>query len=352
MRNIIIAALACSLLLPLAACGGKETAAGDDLLSRASGIASDETLLTVDGREVAAWRYLHWLAYTCDAIQTAYDDAGTELDWDAAFGEGTLADYAGQQALADTVLYAVVENMAEQQNCTLTEEDRAAMEADWTTAAEAAGGEAVYLEQLWDLGLDRDRADTLAAAAYLYDRLRQSACDPDSPGYPTAEDLAAFSGESGWMSVDFIRVDAGGDAEAARARAGEAFSKLNGSAAPENDFAVLAATYSDDPDRDRYPQGRTFQAGDGTLPAEAEAAAAELEEGQWSGVVEAGDSFYILLRLPLDAAAAAAAWFDWQLQTAADGAEVETTAALDRLDTGAFWQALLEARTAESTPAQ
>lgn len=349
MRRIITAALACALLLTLAACGGKGTPPGDDLLSRASGTPSDEPGLTVDGREVEAWRYLYWLAYTCDSIQTAYDDAGTELDWDAAFGEGTLADYAAEQALADTVLYAVVENMAEDQDCALTEEDRAAMEADWTAAAEAAGGEDAYLTDLGRLGLDRTRAETLAATAYLYDRLRQSAGDPESGAYPTAEDLAAFGAESGYLTLDFIRVDAGDDAEAARARAGEAFSKLNGSAAPENDFAVLAATYSDDPDRDQYPHGRTFRAGEGTLPAAAEEAALDLEEGQWSGIVEADGSFYILLRLPLDASATAAEWFDWRLQSAAEAAEVKWISTLEDLDAGEFWSALMDAEDAPQT---
>lgn len=349
MRRIITAALACALLLTLAACGGKGTPPGDDLLSRASGTPSDEPGLTVDGREVEAWRYLYWLAYTCDSIQTAYDDAGTELDWDAAFGEGTLADYAAEQALADTALYAVVENMAEDQDCALTEEDRAAMEADWTAAAEAAGGEDAYLTDLGRLGLDRTRAETLAATAYLYDRLRQSAGDPESGACPTAEDLAAFGADSGYLTLDFIRVDAGDDAEAARARAGEAFSKLNGSAAPENDFAVLAATYSDDPDRDQYPHGRTFRAGEGTLPAAAEEAALDLEEGQWSGIVEAEGSFYILLRLPLDASATAAEWFDWRLQSAAEAAEVKWTSTLEDLDAGEFWSALMDAEDAPQT---
>lgn len=349
MRRIITAALACALLLTLAACGGKGTPPGDDLLSRASGTPSDEPGLTVDGREVEAWRYLYWLAYTCDSIQTAYDDAGTELDWDAAFGEGTLADYAAEQALADTVLYAVVENMAEDQDCALTEEDRAAMEADWTAAAEAAGGKDAYLTDLGRLGLDRTRAETLAATAYLYDRLRQSAGDPESGVCPTAEDLAAFGADSGYLTLDFIRVDAGDDAEAARARAGEAFSKLNGSAAPENDFAVLAATYSDDPDRDQYPHGRTFRAGEGTLPAAAEEAALDLEEGQWSGIVEADGSFYILLRLPLDASATAAEWFDWRLQSAAEAAEVKWTSTLEDLDAGEFWSALMDAEDAPQT---
>ena len=348
MRRMIAAALAVFLSLTLAACGKKE--AGEDLLSQASGIPSDEVLLTVDGREVEAWRYLYWLAYTCDAIQTAYDDAGAELDWDADMEAGTLSDYAGEQAMADTVLYAVVESMADEWGCTLTEEDQAAMESDWATAAEGAGGEEAYLEQLAALGLNRDRAQTLAGTAYLYDQLRKIACDPNSAHYPDQDDLAAFSQESGYLTVDFIRIDAGDDPEGARAQAEEAFSKLNGSAAPENDFAVLAATYSDDPDREQYPQGRTLQTGDGTLPPEAEAAVLAVEEGQWSGSVEAEDSLYILLRRPLDSAAAVGAWFDWQLQSAAEDAVVEPASAFERLNIERFWKSVLDAQRPETAP--
>ena len=346
MRRMIAAALAVFLSLTLAACGKKE--AGEDLLSQASGIPSDEVLLTVDGREVEAWRYLYWLAYTCDAIQTAYDDAGAELDWDADMEAGTLSDYAGEQAMADTVLYAVVESMADEWGCTLTEEDQAAMESDWVAAAEGAGGEEAYLEQLAALGLNRDRAQTLAGTAYLYDQLRKIACDPNSAHYPDQDDLAAFSQESGYLTVDFIRIDAGDDPEGARAQAEEAFSKLNGSAAPENDFAVLAATYSDETDRDQHPEGYTLRAGDGTLPAACEAAAADLEPGQWSGVIEAEDGFYLLLRKDTDLDAVAPDYFDALLQAAAESAGVSSTRACGDLDVSRFYQRLLQARSSLS----
>ena len=88
--------------------------------------------------------------------------------------------------------------------------------------------------------------------------------------------------------------------------------------------------------------------GDGTLPAEAEAALLDLEEGQWSGVVEADGSFYILLRQSLDGATMAGAWFDYQLQSAAETAAVETTGAYDRLDVEDFWESLCSARTGET----
>ena len=65
------------------------------------------------------------------------------------------------------------------------------------------------------------------------------------------------------MAVDPADAEA---VAACRARAEEAFSKLNGSADPAHDFAVLAATYSDETDRDQHPSGYTFTVGDGTLP--------------------------------------------------------------------------------------
>ncbi|MFQ8819454.1 MAG: peptidylprolyl isomerase [Oscillospiraceae bacterium] len=58
----------------------------------------------------------------------------------------------------------------------------------------------------------------------------------------------------------------------------------------------MAATYSDETDRDQHPSGYTFTVGDGTLPAACEEAAQALEEGQFSGVVEADDGFYLILR--------------------------------------------------------
>ena len=136
-------------------------------------------------------------------------------------------------------------------------------------------------------------------------------------------------------------------AAACRARAEEAFSKLNGSADPLNDFAVLAATYSDETDRDQHPSGYTCKAGDGTLPAACEEAVLALEEGQFSGVVEADDGFYLLLRKPLDLDAVAPDYFDALLQAAADSAEVSAVRAYEDLNVQQFYDGLQQARAAQ-----
>lgn len=129
-----------------------------------------------------------------------------------------------------------------------------------------------------------------------------------------------------------------------RARAEEAFSKLNGSADPAHDFAVLAATYSDETDRDQHPSGYTFTVGDGTLPAACEEAAQALEEGQFSGVVEADDGFYLILRKHVDLEAVAPDYFDALLQAAADSADISTTRTYADLDVSRFYDELIAAR--------
>ena len=117
--NIRAIALALLLCLCLTACGGEPEESGGQmsLLETAAGLDGTEHLLTIDNREIPAWRYLYWLAYTCDQIAQSYTESEVTLDWAAPVSGGTLADYAKDQALADTALYATVENWAEKYGC-------------------------------------------------------------------------------------------------------------------------------------------------------------------------------------------------------------------------------------------
>ena len=80
------------------------------------------------------------------------------------------------------------------------------------------------------------------------------------------------------------------------------------------------------------------------MPEAFEAAAKELEENQWSGIVEAEDGFYILLRRPLDQTAAAGACFDQRLQAAAEAAEIRLGKTYDAIHAGEFYERLVTAR--------
>lgn len=327
-----MASLALALCLGLSGCGAKQEEDAS-LLGRAAEMGEELALLTVDGREVPAWRYLYWLAFTCDQIREKYKDGRLTLDWEAPVSGGTLADYAKDQALADTVLYATVENWAERYGCVLSEAERAALTETWEEQSTAHGGEEAYLKELAALGLDRLRADELTEVGMLYAKLYNLCLTEGS-------ELSGLLDQTDSLTVDRILINAGEDREAARERAAEVFSRLNSAEDPAAAFPALAAEGDD-------PAGpRTLLPGDGTLPQALEEAAKALEEGQYSGILESEEGFSILRRLADQGAAQAGEAFDHLLQEAAGEALVQTAPSYDRLDAAAFDEALTELRQA------
>ena len=79
------AALALALCVGLSGCALEREGRREDAppLGRAAELAEETILLSVDGREIPAWRYLYWLAFTCDQIREKYEDGGMALDWGA-----------------------------------------------------------------------------------------------------------------------------------------------------------------------------------------------------------------------------------------------------------------------------
>lgn len=348
MRRWIALCLALAAGLSLSGCGGGGQKEGG-VLAAASGLSPDAAAVSVDGREVPAWRYLYWLAYACDYIAASYD--GGAVRWEDTADGTDLETYAADRALEGAALYATVENWAEDFGCALTEEDEAAMDREWAARTAQYGGEDAYLAELARLGLTRDQAEALSADAYLYRHLYERFSTQGSSLSPAEEDLRAFAEERGYVTGDHIWFStATADSEealaAVRSRAEEAFGKLNGSPDPLNDFAVLAATYSDEADRDQHPAGRTFSPGGAALPDACMEALRSLQEGQFSGVVEAEDGFYLLLRRPLDTEAVAPDYFDALLQAAAESADVSVTQACQGIDVSRFYEALTAARAA------
>ena len=326
-----IAALGLALCLGLSGCAVKKEEKNASLLGRAAELGEELILLTVDGREIPAWRYLYWLAFTCDQVREKYKDSGLALDWEAPVTGGTLADYAKDQALANTALYATVENWAVRYGCILSETERNALSETWEEQAAAYGGEEAYLKELADLGLDRLRAEELTEVGMLYAKLYNLCLTEGS-------ELSGLLGTVDSLTVDRILISAGEDREAARERAADVFSRLNGAEDAEAAFPALAA------EGDDAEGPRTLLPGDGTLSQELEEAARALEEGQYSGILESEEGFSILRRLASEGKTLAGEAFDRLLQDAAEGALVQTTLAYDVLDAAAVDQALEELR--------
>lgn len=341
-KRVIVPALL--LCLFLTACGGREEEPVQgrfSLLEEASGISEESALLTVDGREISGWRYLFWLAYVCDDVRERYEGAALPLDWTAPVSGGTLADYAKDQALANTVLYATVERLAEEYGCSLTAADDASLKSAWETQSIAHGGEAAYLAVLEAQGLNRARSETLEKTGFLYAKLCALCRREGSPLAPSEEELEALAAEKGQLTFDRILVAAGEDRSAAQARAAELFSLLNGAEDPSATFTQLAQAGDD-------PAGRrTVICGDGTVDGRLESALLTLEPGQFSGILESAEGFSILLRLPTEGGTFADEYFDRLLQTAAENAAVQLTEAYAALDTADFYQNLEALRGAK-----
>lgn len=325
------AALALPLCLMLTACEAlpaREEAPPPSrpatLLEEASGLTEEETLLTVDGRTVPAWQYLYWLACTCDSLSRRYAEAELPLDWSAPAGEGSLADYAKEQALHDTALCAVVENWGEA----------------YGAACSQTGG-----TPFPQLDLTEEQAEALEHTAGIYAGLLELCRTGRTALAPGTEDLAAFADAAGAMTLDRILVKGGDDRSAAQARAAGLFSQLNGAQDQAAEFTRLAAECDD-------PAGpRTLLPRDGALEDSLFSAAQALAENQCSGILESPEGFSILRRLPLDPEPLREAWFDDALERAVKSAAVTPAEAYAALDAAAFYNALQQARQSRETPA-
>lgn len=308
-----VAAVALVVCLMLGACDGRTGEGGNELtpLETAAELTDDTILLTIDGREIPSWRYLYWLAYTCERVQERYQASELTLDWETPVAGGTLADYVKDQALADTALYATVENWAEKYGCTVT-----------------AGGEQSETAYLPDMGLTDEQMEELDRVGQMYAKLYDLYCTEGSELAPTQETLATYGAQVKAVTLERILVPFGEDREAAQRKAAELFSKINGA---EDQAAVFSVLASDDGDTSGP---RTV------LPGEEQSALVEaaqaLEEGQCSGILETEDGFSIVRRLPLDVSVLKEACFDELLQAAAESSVVTTTEEYVKLDPAAF----------------
>ena len=330
-------------LAVLCACG-ISPAAGEGLLCRAAGVRADETFLTADGQAVCAERYLYFLAEACDRITDCYQDEGLEPDWSAQMGQQTLAQYAAEQAVRTAALYAQVEAWGSRYDCSISEDERAAAQALWQP--DDAGDGAQRAQRLAYMGVDEAFAQALSEDYYLYARLYRLSRTEGSELNPGAAALETWGQSRGMCTVRTLCLPApdGEDAaarETRRATAENLSKQLQLHEDPEEAFSALGKQAG------AAEEMKTFVPGSSGLPAEVEAAALTLSEGALSPVIETESGCWLVLRGPLDQEAAAAAWFDDRLQAAADTAQIQRSAALEKLNTREFYETLctLRART-------
>lgn len=299
------------LCLTLSGCGGSAQENTGSVLGQAAGLDETDPLLIIDGRKISAWQYLYWLAMDCRELEERCEISGVSPDWSAPFPDGsTLEDLVKADALSDTALYAAVDAWAKAYGCTLTEREYAALPERSYPYLTAEQGRVLTV-------IGREYAKLYA----LYEA-------PDSVLAPATGELELFEQESGYLTAEQIPVPTGGSRDAARQRAEELFARLNAAEDPETSFTTLLAETG----------GGALTDADWTDSLRD--AAAALEPGQISGVIETDAGFSILRRLPSDEAAVRAAYFDALLQDAAETSSIQLTETYTALDASAFWSAV------------
>lgn len=334
----------------------------EGLCYEATGVAPDAIVASLNGNGASADLVAYWIGYDVSYLNSYMQYyTGSSINWDDTLSDGmSVADYVKASVLSSVKQHLVLENLANKYGMTLTEGQESAMADSDQTYIDQYGSEEAFEEEIAKLGMRRETYDRVARSNYLYQNLYELYNTEGSALYASDEDLAVYAADQNYITADHILLstkdlttgEALTDEQKAekKALAEEIKQKLD---ACEGDideltalFQELADQYSEDPGRETYPTGYTFTTG--SMVQEFEDAAYALSEGEVSEVVESSLGYHILLRLPLDKAAAAdevrEEYFTNFIAEQVDAAAMATSADYDKLDPQTIYEAILAAQ--------
>lgn len=377
MKKIRIGAVLLAALM-LTGCTAKEEKTGDkgdggDIVAQTLGVARDTTILTIDGVELDAERYLFWLVNSIET-QKYYGGLATDEAWEEDYQGQTMAQAVKADALETAKLYQVVENKALEQGVGLTQEEEEEIASQLGQLVEQAGGEEAFKLQLDGVAISKEGFTALNRVSYLNQGLKEKLTQAGELTV-SQEELEEFETQGGYyaakhilISTRKIKEDGSGYEDFSDEEKAAALEKANGlyeqiMAAPEESreetFDALMKEHSED-GRDQetgelyYPQGYTCVE-PGRMVPQFEQGAQALELGGVSEPVQTDYGYHIILRIPVDQEELRGICNeDYKLslmtQEWVEQAEVTTTKLYDELDPKAFYEKLqevVEARTPE-----
>lgn len=378
MKKTISGLLALLLLLTLCVgCGSKddqtdpedeqnkqETSNGetltDNIFTTLTDLDMSETALDVDGNAVPVDLYLYWLMnksyeleYQLNMYKMSYGMYGETLDedgrikWDQSLEGTPLTDIVRQNAEANALSYALLENVAKAHNVELTAEDQTAVDEALAQQIEQSGGEDAFNQSLNEMGLSRDSHVRMMASQYLFQHLADLAGDPSSDIYEAPDDNDAYVDHILLMTKDSSTNEplSEQDIAAKKAQAEDLLAQLQASDDLETLFTELAGTYGEDPGRE---SGAGYLIDPNTnFVQEFKDAAFALKPGEISGIVESDYGYHILLRKELTeehlgtlAQNHLYEYLDTQMEAAMNS--MVRSEKLDSLDVGALYTAYIE----------
>lgn len=334
---ILLALVLCLGAFTACASSGLQEREDDDTDSSASPSASsdpnldaafqshdaDEVVMTVNGEDIYWDEFFYWMYTTVANIEGYY---GEITDWDAEFAEGmSYADYVLYDSESVIKYYRAVEDMAGEENVTLTDDDREYLEELYASGAEYFGSEDAYNEYLESTYMTRDFYERFYEMYCLYNNLFTSRYGEGAANYPE-EDALDYANSYGYMVAKHILLRTVDDdynplPEEERAEklatAEDILAQLRASDDPLTLFDELEETYGEDPGMDYYTDGYCFREGE-MVDAFYEGTLA-LDDYEISDIVESEYGYHIILRLPLtvDAVPMSSSYGDTLRQAAA-----------------------------------
>ena len=369
MKKMRFGAAALALLL-LAGCGPKEPegsapAAEKDIVEEVLGVPGGTTILTVDGVDVDAERYLFWLVNSIET-QKYYGGLATDEAWEEEYEGKTMAQLIKEDALETAKLYQVVENKATEQGITLAQEEEEEIASQLQQLVDQAGGEENFKNQLDGVSISKEGFTALNRVSYLNQGLEEKLAQAGELTV-SQEELEKLRDEGGYYAAKHILIstrrineDGSGYEDFSDEEKAQALEKANGlyeqiMAAPaESREAVFDQLMNENSEDGRneetgelyYPQGYTCVE-PGRMVPEFEAGALALEIGGVSQPVQTDYGYHIILRIPVSEEELRGTFNeDYKLslltQEWVDQAEVTTTKFYDELDPKEFYEKLQE----------
>lgn len=367
MKKKQMAALLLGLSL-LAGCSTPLAADPDDMAYQTADIKRDSPMITVDGKDIQAEKYLFWLVNAIEPMRqygVLTDDA-----WDQAYGDTTLSEAIKADALETAKLYQVIENKAVEEGVSLTAEQEEQMAQEMETMISQSGGEEEFQIRLDAMCITKDSFEELNRVYFLNEGLRQKLKE-EGQLTVTQEELDAYLEENGVYAAKHIliatrRLSEDGSSyeeysDEEKQQAQELARSLRQQLAEAGDseelFDQLMNEYREDTRNPAdnslyYPQGYTYIPA-GQMVAEFEQGAKALELGQISDLIQTSYGYHIILRMPVDQEEAKKYCnedykFNQITQQWLEQAKVTTTAAYDSLDPKAFYERLQGVVTARA----
>lgn len=356
-RKLAAAALAAALTLScLTACapGGGEDETTDDIIRQTAGIPADTVLFTLDGQEITAEEYLYWAAYSADYLVSYFFGSADALDW----SDGTVDEFVRANALDAVSLYRQAQAYAGELGIALTDEERAAMDADIQETVDTLGSEEQYARRLQQSAISPEGFRAMLERFYLYSALLDRVYGPEGSQPVTEADLEDYIDENGiyrakhilLLTVDQVTREPLDDETVAEKKAliDDLLTQLRASGEPLTLFDQLMNEYSEDTGLATNPDGYTTHRGE--MVSAFEDTALALEPGEISGIVESPYGYHIILRLPLEADSYREDYISYlmgqQQQAWLDENPIQTNENFDKIDPSAYYTQLLSLRAA------